>query len=75
MTTDDQSEKITLTALLSRVYFQSPFMKEPAKRTPSSIEEFMDQADKFVNYQKTLWDLVSPHREDKKEDRKTGTSR
>lgn len=38
-------------------------MAELAKRTPSILGDFIDRADKFVNYEKTLQALVNPHKE------------
>ncbi|KAF5450076.1 hypothetical protein F2P56_030455 [Juglans regia] len=41
MTTDDQDENITLAALLGGVWPRSSFMAEIAKKTPSTLREFM----------------------------------
>ncbi|KAF5459049.1 hypothetical protein F2P56_023038 [Juglans regia] len=49
LTTEDQDEKITLAALLGGVWPRSPFMAELARRTPSTLRDFMDWADEFVN--------------------------
>ncbi|XP_040999817.1 uncharacterized protein LOC121245946 [Juglans microcarpa x Juglans regia] len=54
MTADDQDEKITLAALLGGVWPLSQFMAEIARRTPSMLQEFKDQADNFINVEDTL---------------------
>ncbi|XP_041027035.1 uncharacterized protein LOC121267253 [Juglans microcarpa x Juglans regia] len=54
MTTDDQDEKITLAALLGGVWPRNLFMKEIARKTPTSLREFMDRADGFINAEDTL---------------------
>ncbi|KAF5458728.1 hypothetical protein F2P56_022738 [Juglans regia] len=42
LTTNDQDEKITLAALLGGIWPRSPLMVELARRTPSTLREFMD---------------------------------
>ncbi|XP_041017884.1 cysteine-rich receptor-like protein kinase 15 [Juglans microcarpa x Juglans regia] len=54
MTTDDQDEKITLAALLERVWPRSQFMAELARKTLVALREFMDQVDNFINAMNTL---------------------
>lgn len=70
LTTDDQDEKITLTAVLGGIWPRSPFMAELARKTPSTLREFMDWADKFVKVQDTLQALVGSHQEVKKGERR-----
>ncbi|XP_042942590.1 uncharacterized protein LOC122276745 [Carya illinoinensis] len=64
LTTNDQDGKITLATLLGGVWPRSPFMAELARRTPSTLREFMDRADDFVNAEDTLQVLVDPCKED-----------
>ncbi|XP_040994249.1 uncharacterized protein LOC121240778 [Juglans microcarpa x Juglans regia] len=45
MTTYDQDENIMLATLLGGVWPRSPFMEEIARKTPSTLREFMDRAD------------------------------
>lgn len=47
LTVDDQDEKILLVALLVDIWLRSPFMVELARKTPSTLREFMDRADNF----------------------------
>lgn len=49
VTMDDQDENITLTELLGGIWPQNPFMVELAKKTPSTLKEFMNRVDEFVN--------------------------
>ncbi|XP_041001653.1 uncharacterized protein LOC121247356 [Juglans microcarpa x Juglans regia] len=58
MTTDDQDKKITLAALLGRVWWRSQFMAELARWTLLTLQGFMDQADNFINVEDTLWALT-----------------
>lgn len=58
LTTDDQDEKITLIALLGGIWPLSPLMVELARKTPSTLREFMDRVDNFVNAEDTLQALV-----------------
>lgn len=52
--TDDQDKKITLVAFLGEVWPHSPFMAELARNTPSTLREFIDRADEFVNAEDML---------------------
>ncbi|XP_042944579.1 uncharacterized protein LOC122278456 [Carya illinoinensis] len=70
LTRNDQYEKITLAALLEGVWPHSPFMAELARRTPSTLREFMDRADDFVNAEDTLQALVNPCKEDTQVERR-----
>lgn len=54
MTTNDQDEKITLAALLGGIWPLNLFMIEIAQRTPTTLREFMDWANDFINFQYTL---------------------
>ncbi|XP_042951892.1 uncharacterized protein LOC122289031 [Carya illinoinensis] len=72
LTTDDQDEKITLATLLGGLWPHSPFMAELARRTPSTLREFMDKADDFVNTDDTLQALVDPGMEDRRLERRSG---
>ncbi|XP_042964733.1 uncharacterized protein LOC122298957 [Carya illinoinensis] len=72
LTTDGQDEKITLAALLGGVWPRSPFMVELARMTPSTLREFMDMADNFVNAEGTLQALVDPDKEDRGTERRNG---
>lgn len=49
LTTDDQDEKITLVTLLGGIWPKTPFMTELARKTPSTLREFMDRAKDYVN--------------------------
>lgn len=75
MTTNDQDEKITLVALLGKVWPQSQFMVELAKRTPATLWEFMDQADNFINVEDILRALTKPRRKEPKHADKKGKAR
>ncbi|XP_042942838.1 uncharacterized protein LOC122277020 [Carya illinoinensis] len=72
LTMDDQDEKITLAALLGGVWPCSPFMAKLTRRTPSTLREFMDKADDFVNAEDTLQALVDPGKEDRGIERRNG---
>lgn len=61
MTTDDQDEKITLASLLRGIWPRNPFMVEIARRTPTTLREFMDQADGFINAKDTLEAPTASH--------------
>ncbi|XP_042958112.1 uncharacterized protein LOC122293660 [Carya illinoinensis] len=54
LTTKDQDEKITLAALLGGIWPRNPFMAKLARRTPSTLREFKDRANDFVNVEDTL---------------------
>ncbi|XP_040988981.1 uncharacterized protein LOC121236604 [Juglans microcarpa x Juglans regia] len=58
LTTDNQDEKITLAALLGEIWPRNPFMAELDRKTPSTLREFLDRADDFVNPENTLKGLV-----------------
>lgn len=49
MSTDEQEEKIILAAFLGSIWPQHPFMAELARKTHTTLQEFMDQADQFIN--------------------------
>lgn len=49
-----------------------PFMGELARRTPSTLRDFMDRVDEFANADDTLWALVGSHLEAKRNERKGG---
>ncbi|XP_042939467.1 uncharacterized protein LOC122274497 [Carya illinoinensis] len=70
LTTNEQDEKITLAALLEGVWLCSPFMEELARRTSSTLREFMDKADDFVSVEDTLQALLDPCKEDTKFEQK-----
>ncbi|KAG7956370.1 hypothetical protein I3843_11G120800 [Carya illinoinensis] len=71
LTTEDQDDPITLAALLGGIWPRSPFMAELARRTPSTLREFMNRADDFVNVKYTLQALVNPRRDEQRAERKT----
>ncbi|KAF5452054.1 hypothetical protein F2P56_027092 [Juglans regia] len=64
MTTDYQNEKITLAALLGGIWPRNPFMTEIARKTPSTLREFMDRADCYINREDTLQALTTPRKSD-----------
>lgn len=70
MTTDDQDKKITLATLLGRVWPRSHFMIELTRKDPSTLMEFMDRLNEFINAEDTLWVLVGSHQEMKKGERR-----
>lgn len=59
MSTDNQDEKITLVALLGGVWPRNLFLEEIAHRTPTTLREFMDQADGFINAKDTFEALTT----------------
>ncbi|KAF5445206.1 hypothetical protein F2P56_034273 [Juglans regia] len=59
MTANDQDEKFMMAALLGGIWPRSPFMTELARKTPSTLIEFMDWADDFVNAKETLIALTT----------------
>ncbi|KAF5469063.1 hypothetical protein F2P56_013163 [Juglans regia] len=66
--TTDQDEKIMLAALLEGVWPRSPFMAELARKTPSTLQEFMDKVDDFINAEDTLIALTTqPERRSERE--------
>lgn len=76
MTTNDQDEKITLAALLGGIWPKNPFMDELARKTPTTLREFMDWADEFINAEDTLKALTAPQRfEMEQADRKAARQR
>ncbi|XP_040994292.1 uncharacterized protein LOC121240834 [Juglans microcarpa x Juglans regia] len=62
MTMDDQDKKIMLTALLGGIWPLNPFMYEIARKTPTTLREFMDRAGEFINAEDTLEALTVPRR-------------
>ncbi|KAF5471057.1 hypothetical protein F2P56_011529 [Juglans regia] len=72
LTTENKDEKITLAALLGGIWPRSPFMAKLARKTPSTLREFMDRAYNFVNAEDTLQALVDPHKADRKAERRSG---
>lgn len=64
MTTDDQDEKIMLAALLGGVWPRNPFMAELAQETPSTLQEFMDNADDFANVEDNLIALTTTRKKE-----------
>lgn len=67
---DDQDEKITLAILLGGIWPCNPFMAELARMTPSTLREFMDMADDFVNTENTLQALADPRKGEHKTENK-----
>lgn len=59
---EDHNEKITLTALLRRVWMKNPSVIELAKKTPSTFREFTDKTNKIVNTADILQILINPQR-------------
>lgn len=59
MMVDDQDEKIILAALLEGIWPRSPFIAELARKTSSTLQEFMDRADGLVNVEDTLVALTA----------------
>ncbi|KAG6692471.1 hypothetical protein I3842_10G115500 [Carya illinoinensis] len=68
LTTDDQDEKITLAALLGGIWPRSPFITELVRKTPSTLREFMDRADDYVNAEDMLQALLEPRKQEMKHD-------
>lgn len=69
---DDPDEQITLADLLKGVCTRSLFIAKLAKRTPSTLQEFMDRANDFVNTKHILKSLINLQGLDRKEiERKT----
>ncbi|XP_042944641.1 uncharacterized protein LOC122278527 [Carya illinoinensis] len=71
LTTDDQDEKITLAALLGGIWPRSPFITELVRKTPSTLREFMDRADDYVNAEDMLQALLEPRKQEMKHDSKS----
>ncbi|KAF5465376.1 hypothetical protein F2P56_015390 [Juglans regia] len=72
MVIDDQDEKITLAALLGGIWPHNSFMTEIARKTPSTLREFMDRADGYINGEDTLQALMTPRKRDlERADKKT----
>lgn len=59
MTMDDQDEKITLAALLGGIWPKNPFMAEISRRNPTTLREFMNREDRFLNAKDTLKALAT----------------
>lgn len=59
MTVDDHDQKIMLALLLGGISPRNPFMKELVRKTPTTLREFMDQAEDFVNAKDTLQALIT----------------
>ncbi|XP_041026942.1 uncharacterized protein LOC121267140 [Juglans microcarpa x Juglans regia] len=59
MTIDNQDEKITLVALLGGIWPLNPFMSVIARKTPTTLREFMDRADGFINAEDTFEALTA----------------
>lgn len=53
MTTDDQEEKVTLAALLWGIWPHNSFMAKSARKMPTTLREFMDCMDSFINMEVT----------------------
>lgn len=60
MMTDDQDKKIMLAVPLGGIWPWSSFMVELARRTLTSLWEFMNRADNLVNTEDTLKALTNP---------------
>ncbi|KAF5447315.1 hypothetical protein F2P56_032874 [Juglans regia] len=81
MKTDDQDEKITLAALLRGVWPRNPFMMKIAQKTLTTLREFMDRANGFINMKDMLQALTAPRKSDlerpnkKTVDRSKGSNR
>lgn len=63
-------EQITLVDLLGEICTRSLFMAKLAKITLSTLLEFMDKANNFVNRENTLQALTNPQRMDGREVKK-----
>lgn len=63
---DDQDDNITLAALLGGIWPQSLFMAKLARQTPSTLREFMDREDDFINADDTLHALLEPQKQETK---------
>ncbi|XP_042958151.1 uncharacterized protein LOC122293724 [Carya illinoinensis] len=66
LSTEDQDEKITLDALLGGIWPQSSFITELARKTPSTLREFMNKDDDYVNAEDTLQALLEPRKQEVK---------
>lgn len=47
---------------MGSVWPRNSFMAELARKTPTTLLEFMDQADGFINAEDTLWALTKPRK-------------
>ncbi|XP_042969059.1 uncharacterized protein LOC122301741 [Carya illinoinensis] len=64
LTTNDQDEKIILAALLGGIWPRSLFMIELAKKAPSTLREFMDRADDYINAKDILQALLESRKKE-----------
>ncbi|XP_042972828.1 uncharacterized protein LOC122304635 [Carya illinoinensis] len=69
--TDDQDEKISLIALLGGIWPKSLFMTKLARKTPSTLREFMDRVGDYVNAEDILQALLEPRKQEIKHDSKS----
>lgn len=63
MMANDQDEVITLATLIGRgggIRPRNPFMTKLARKIPTTLREFMDSADDFINAKDTLRALTAP---------------
>lgn len=51
-------EKLVLAALFSKVLPQGPLIVELAQRMPTTLQDFMDKAEEFINAEETIRPLV-----------------
>lgn len=56
---DDQDKKITLATFLGGIWLRNPFMIELARKMPTTLHEFMDCTDGFINAEDTLRAVIA----------------
>jgi hypothetical protein len=47
-------ESVVLTAAINGLWHKGPFVLELAKKTPTTLQEFMEKAEEFINQEETM---------------------
>jgi hypothetical protein len=51
---EDMSESVVLTAAINGLWHKGPFVLELAKRTPTTLQEFMEKAEEFISQEEMM---------------------
>jgi ribonuclease HI len=51
---EDMSESVVLTAAINGLHHKGPFVLELAKKTPTTLREFMEKAEEFINQEEMM---------------------
>jgi hypothetical protein len=51
---EEMSESVVLTAAINGLWHKGPFVLELAKKTPTTLQEFMEKAEEFINQEEMV---------------------